>query len=465
VSGVAAVAYVTDGETTREALRLVGAQQKKNLAWSGFCQSIAEARGAIEGEENSNKVQVFGQASGASLTTGGCYRPVDLLGMAAGSGMPFAYDGQSHMVSDVLIGTEDAAYGHAAGLFDTLRTGVEVQGLRLVSFRIHATGPAGALAAVVEGSSTDETGLVRITNVVAYNHVEGAGASGDADYRIRGGEATGGLVGRASFARLRSCGAALYVEAEPEGDATAAAGGLAGSANGVHLVGCYAGGHTMDGQYLDQIGGTSAGRANVRTAAGAAGGLVGVLSSGVVESSYATTSAAGTTDVGGLVGTCAGEVRGGCYATGRVLGSASAACGAFVGRLDGGRILATRGENSYLDIVNNPTAAEEGMGAIGAPEDAAASAVLPADVASGDDSSPSAIERYRSFTSGQAFAIPADDMLKLAYLGRYPFRTVAELEPAAPTGADAEGFGGYLSDHYGDWPDIEYLVPNTPTNP
>ena len=66
------------------------------------------------------------------------------------------------------------------------------------------------------------------------------------------------------------------------------------------------------------------------------GTLVGLLSTGLIQSSYATTAASGATDTGGLVGTMAAGIIRSSYAAGTVSGDTDA--GGLVGLQNGGTI-------------------------------------------------------------------------------------------------------------------------------
>ena len=59
--------------------------------------------------------------------------------------------------------------------------------------------------------------------------------------------------------------------------------------------------------------------------------------------------------------------------------------------------------------------------------------------------------------AGASNAIPYDTSLKVAYLGKYPFKSVEEL--GAGTGV-LDPNEVKLEAHYGDWPDIELLAKN-----
>ncbi|WP_164821573.1 S-layer homology domain-containing protein [Paenibacillus koleovorans] len=94
----------------------------------------------------------------------------------------------------------------------------------------------------------------------------------------------------------------------------------------------------------NQVNGTierSSVTGTIRVAASSAGGLVGVLASGIIENSYAVVDVSGWTRIGGLVGTNAGTIRN-AYAAGWVNGNIE------IGGLVGYNVNATaRIESSY----------------------------------------------------------------------------------------------------------------------
>ncbi len=326
------------------------------------------------------------------------------------TGGALAYDGGSHMISNVKV----EVTGADAGLFGTLKSGSTVKDLRLSDFDISGSN-AGALA----GTAADGTS---VSNVLACVDFKPA-------VIISGTTSAGGLIGSASGCSVTNSGAAMTVSAGGSG----AAGGLIGTAADTSILRCMAGGQTTDGKY-------SATAFNV-DGGSSAGGLVGSITGGSVMSSYSTCSATGTT-VGGLLGTASGTTVNRCYATGLVSGTTA---GAFSGTA----IDAT--ECFYYEIINETkgtktvdgveitvfdylTAFPGGDNGVGK---------LDADVTA-----------YNAQFAGTTSALPYDVSLALYFAGKYPLKTVFELDGMSAAQTD------YVAVHHGDWPAPETLIIN-----
>lgn len=132
---------------------------------------------------------------------------------------------------------------------------------------------AGGLIGVSEGSSI----------TINDSYAEGGNLS------IAGQIDAGGLIGSASGSdpltfRISNSSATAYVQQSADSVSGSAyyAGGLIGSlswtGNAASITNTYAGGHTSEGNYLDTTDTSRAGRVNVYSANGTAGGLIGYQS-------------------------------------------------------------------------------------------------------------------------------------------------------------------------------------------
>ena len=253
------------------------AEQTIDLSWSAFATQISATDSAFK---SASEVQIYDAGGSSANSAAGSYMPVDLTD-------GYTFDGKAHRVVDVNIDTGTLN----GGLFGSV-SNATINDLELVNFSVNASEhDAGTLV----GSASNST----ITRVLAHNEVSSGDDSG---YTIHGGGNAGGLVGSMSAGSVSGCAAAVYV------DATNAAGGLVGSADGNAAISySYAGGHTTAGTYE---GGRYA--SNVRGST--AGGLVGSLT-GTATSCYSTCSVWGSA-VGALVGN--GGSYSGSYAVGSV---------------------------------------------------------------------------------------------------------------------------------------------------
>lgn len=433
------IAWGLANKTTTASNRLApeSAYQSVDLDWDTFApKAAASAKPAI----NAGEVKVYSMAAlpGGSVTTSnaGNFMPIT-------STDPVKYDGDGHRIRNVVV-TEST---RDAGLFSQLTAGSEVSDLELVNFQVSTSnGDAGALAGRVSGAT--------ITGVVVYNKLE---SGSDAAYEVRGSGAAGGLVGTlAGTSTLKECGTALYVRSTGT-DAGGLVGTIAASAT-ANITSCYAGGHTVNGDYLQVLTSEqtyapvttdgTAGRMNVR-AATAAGGLVGSIPSGVsasIQHSYATASAYGGT-AGGLVGSAQAGTIDNCYATGLVASSsANGAVGAFA--VLSSASSATITDSFYFKTINgdlppignNPTAS--GVTAFDTSHD---------DYRAMEATKPTVAVPYDKYdATNKAHGLPS----------KYPFKSALELD-LANDGRLGSGTGKTTPIHYGDWPQPETLFLNT----
>ena len=416
-------------------------EQTTDLSWSDFCQKTSNSVNGI--------YPMTGDPTGASK-----YMPVDWTGDARGA---LTYKGNNHKISDVDI----SASGNA-GLFGTANN-LTASDIVLTNFKVQTSANnAGALL----GSGT---GTTSITNTLAYNDV-----NADAAYEIAGASATGGLVGDIQGGSITQSAAALYVRSSG-----GPAGGLVGNVaaadpdNPVTISQSYSGGHTysdVDGKteygvylpstYSGADGETpAAGRINVYSANGVAGGLVGNATNLTTTNSYSTCSVKGGTNAGGFVGTATGASVTNCYSTGLsvvdsdeaddngvVKGDATRA-GSFAGSFGG-----TVTGSYYLDIINYNQKTKGNntkiMGVAGeTPSDP--------DGLSAIDKDAGTYSAFMSgYTAGDNTSRPYDSGLATVYGTKFPFKTIVTL--AGLTGTQPS----HLGIHYGDWPSPETLVVN-----
>lgn len=431
-------AWRVASKTTTASNRLApeSAYQSVDLDWQTFATKVGETLASV---------QVYSKTSVAG--NAGSFIPIDPID----STHPLLYDGDGHRIRNVHV-TETAS---DAGLFSQLTAGSEVSDLELVNFKVSTTnGDAGALAGRVTGAT--------ITGVVAYNKLE---SGSDAEYEVRGSGAVGGLVGTlAGTSTLKECGAALYVRST-----AAEAGGLVGTiaeSATANITSCYAGGHTVNGDYLQVKEGDAfvpvttdgaAGRMNVRAAA-AAGGLVGSIPAGASATikysystasaySYATASEEKNDPAGGLVGSARAGTITSCYATGLVASSsANDAVGAFA--VLSSESSATITDSFYFKTINGDLPPIAG--------NAAASGITAFDTSHDD---------YRAMEATKpTVAVPYDkyDATNKAHglPPKYPFKSALELNPDNADRLSSDT-GKTTPIHYGDWPQPETLFLNT----
>ena len=373
----------------------IKAIQRDNLTWSDFKTNTAG--------ENTQIHPLSGTAS-----TAGTYLP-------ASNNSLVGYDGGSLYIDGV-----KASIAGSAGLFGTL-SGCAISNLELRNFTVSSSmDAAGALVGTLNGASS-------VTNVIAKE-------TGGATSRITGVGA-GGLVGMlAGTSVVDASAASVYASASGVGGTLA--GGLVGmAANGTTIRNSYAGGHTKEGFYdPDNINVTATASFGNATAGGLVGATQGTTT---IENCYATTSVSSTNIAGGLVGTASGIVNN-CYATGLVRGTGGSV-GAFLG--SAGTVTSTN--NTYYSIVNPEVPAVGGGTEVG-------------NVTAFDADT----NAYKAYITGHASpaATPYDATLATRYNNVYPFKSVKELNPEAPTSTL-----NITSTHVGDWPAMDTFVVNVRT--
>lgn len=160
------------------------------------------------------------------------------------------------------------------GLFGEV-SDLTVQDLELRNFNISSSDDAGALVG--------KAAKVNVTNVIAYNcqpdpnnpnKTTTVGVS-DSGWTIKStGGNSGGLIGSMNSGTVNRCAASVYVNGD------AGAGGLIGSITSGTVTNSYSGGHTSEGQFTNIRDGKTAGRVNVISENGNAGGFAGISGGG-----------------------------------------------------------------------------------------------------------------------------------------------------------------------------------------
>lgn len=487
------------------------AYQASDLDWGRFKVAVA---GSAQQADN---VSIFEKKSSQTPKSS-----------AAGSFMPvnpeyeLDYDGKGFNIENIKVSiTAESGTAENAGLFGTLPADSKISNLNLVDFDISTTnGTAGALAGTAEGAEIDgviayntPAGMVQSASLANSAITNGINAAFDvintnkvtrdeeANHVISGSGATGGLVGEMKngssgtntvSGKIINSAASVYVASS--GDV---AGGLVGSATGGTIEKSYAGGHTIDGMYVQPVKDgsgnltgfetpeTGAGRWNVR-AGTAAGGLVGSSSGTEIKQCYSTASAKGAT-AGGLVGTSTTGKIDSCYATGLVSGSTANTQGAFVGTASGTSLEMKTEEgktvpsNYVYELVNNPDIAEIKANASSSSTSTAettstsstdeeTTVLIPA---IGNDSTSTSVsaldetlESYQSFVNGTGKAVPYDtgytvasaELSKGALPKVYTLKSIANLAGLSEEEANAAPW--FIRTHVGDWPTPETLVVN-----
>lgn len=181
--------------------------------------------------------------------------------------------------------------------------------------------------------------------------------AGGKNFVVSGFQNAGGFVGEIGNGEIKNSAASAYVKASGN---NANAGGFIGSSDSSVVVSdSYAGGHTKDGQYLDDE--TGEGRYNVQSS-GNAGGFAGATNNGTISDCYSTASVFGASDTGGFRGTGSGKITN-SYCTGLVKASGQIQAGAFVGNnweyytneeINGNRyITRINASQNLIDVGNN----------------------------------------------------------------------------------------------------------------
>ena len=377
------------------------ALQTDNLSWTDFTD-------AIGGES----VSIYKYNNETAAVTDSYY-PVNLE-------EALEYDGQNHSISDITVD-----YDGNAGLFAETASGSTIANLELIDFTVTGTANAGALAGVL--NNTD------VTNVLARNTT----GSTDADITAAADNA-GGLIGSMNGGSVQYSAAALTVS----GGSTA--GGLIGEISGTASVAdCYAGGHTDLGEYYthDEDGNRIEAIYNVTASSGTAGGLIGSAGDSTISDSYATTSVSGST-AGGLAGSASGSITN-SYCTGLVSGTED---NAFLG--SGSPSVS----GCYYDSAVNEVITTDSSGTV--------TAILYKEPGvSGVTAMDADAAAYNKFYTGEDRdpAVAYDTELVKVYNGEYNLQTVYGL--AGITTPDDSYF---VSTHYGDWPEPEAILINSP---
>ena len=393
-----------NGEEGKE-ITILSATQNASLSWPDFKSSVSSG--------SPDSVRVYA-ADGTAASPAGSFAPVTFDG-------ELDYDGDGNSVTGVTVKANADA-----GLFGSV-TGGEIKNLELVDFDISTTsGNAGALAGTVNGAM--------IKGVVARND----NISDDSALSVSGTGAVGGLIGDATGASVSVSAAAVYVSSS-----AGPAGGLVGSmTSSSYITNSYAGGHTVEGMYLDDTAAGVKGRVNV--VGTTAGGLVGSLTGSSVSYSYSTASAKGDS-AGGLIGGGSSVTVSGSYSTGKVSGNDdTSVVGAFLGSVSS---VTSSSGNKYFGIIN------EGVAPVG-------SGAYATGISELDDTLTTYNENVVTDTAAYAY----DPYLVFEFKGASDMAGIAELHGAAVNTDDWPEFfknsAGTESVHYGDWPSPETKIVN-----
>ncbi len=362
--------YSESGVTRPRTLKVRNAVQATDLNWTDFREKIVANYLRNTPYTSADQVAVYNVTN--TPTKAGCYMPVS-------PSYNLTYDGKDHSI---------------------------------INIQVDNSGPSG-----VFGTLSDST----IQNVAVHNTPDN-----DSGLLIKGTGDTGGLVGVMNGGTIDQCAAAVYVKSE-----TGAAGGLVGSAtSGVSITNSYSGGHTVNGQYLNELEVTTPGHLNVIGTT--AGGLIGDAGNAAITNCYSTCSVSGTT-AGGLVGTSSGTIQK-CYVTGLINGVGdNPTLGAFAGNWTGTKTAAD--ENYYFEGMNPPEEDEEnGLGPVNGNE------------ATGIQAFDKDIVTYQKVFQQTPLgsASPYDSFLRTNYGGKYPLNTISGLNTSLT--------GLIATTHYGDWP-------------
>ena len=432
------------------ALQVAAAVQTTDLDWDAFRTAIAADSDSTYEKE---RVRVYRTGQPGEGTEPGCYLP-------ASPSYALSYDGRGHTIANV-----KTDHSGDAGLFGALPAGSSVTDLLLTGFDIRSQGgSAGCLAGSMTGTD--------VTNVLTHGK--------EASVRVTAGTGSaGGLTGSMTGGSVTACGAAVYVKSG-SGDA----GGLVGTAQtgsdgNPQIRGSYAAGHTEEGTGLYR---TDAAEADVVSAGGAAGGLIGSAGNARIQSSYSTCSVFGAAAAGGFAGQASGNLSD-CYAAGLVNGRKNrdtgyggsgdggsgssggtgssggagstgspevlvyvdTASGSFAGRFSG-----TASGCSYLECIND-IVNDQGIFYLSAAGGrASADGISPFD---------RDLETFRTFTGEERESAGAYDNLLIRYYdGKYSFRTVTQLDETLDPQRQY-----FVDTHYGDWPAPEILFENVPS--
>ncbi|MBR2677673.1 MAG: prepilin-type N-terminal cleavage/methylation domain-containing protein [Solobacterium sp.] len=252
------------------------AEQVADLDWSEFLEETNKSVYANNSDfgDNSN----FGDNN---------YYPINLS-------TAFMYEGNDRIINGITITIntiplENPEKTIPFGLFGTNTNKLEVQHLELRNFVIKS-GAGTGLATTISSESAGAligkaSGEIKVEGVVAYNTLKNE--TGKDNATEIAGTVAGGLIGTMSSGEVKNCAAAVYV------NGSNVAGGLIGEMNGGSVTTSYAGGHTINGEFV-KFKENEQGRSNVYSKNGSAGGLVGTTySSSSITNCYSTCSVQG----------------------------------------------------------------------------------------------------------------------------------------------------------------------------
>ncbi len=444
-----------DENDTDNDIVIGSAIQTADLSWSGFLTVVGTTSSVTYSNDTASATRsTTSSYNPVNATTAGCYKPVIL-------NESFNYDGDMHSVTGIKVReTKSDTVSGNAGMFSST-VGGEVRNLDLIDFDIQSVGSsAGALVGSLSGT--------KVQNVVVRNTDNSDTSLAKKISNGTGAGTSGGLIGTMSGGSLYYCAAAVTVG----GSSTTTAGGLVGAASGSTAVtGCYSGGHTKNGSYLEWIY-TDGDKTKAKVTnhdydviGTTAGGLIGSAGNTTMASSYSTCSVSGTT-AGGLAGSASGSISK-SYATGLIDEKTGTGNKRYAFVADGSPSFADNSNNYYLNIINEVTDEDE-------------TSIQYLDPVSGGDVNYK-IEPFDETAKSYEDFIPDSDKWKDAVLydkkidnnnpgletyygGEYNLKAIPQL-----VGSDAPTTNTpytawtqlYVNAHYGDWPAPEVFIVNS----
>ena len=382
-------------------IAIVNGVQTTDLDWEDYVEGITESR--------TGTVSIFKYTDSASATgSNGYYLPINMNYETVDT---VYYNGINHYILNVPIKGNDNS-----GIFGEIKKG-DVQNLAIVDCKNESnTGNVGIFAGKLDNSSIKNICVFHTKDYEELLSVQGVTA--------------GGLVGLATDSNIELSCASVYVKGTT-------VGGFIGQADDSEIKDCYSGGHTKDGQYVDNTTITSD-HVNI-IGEGTSGGFIGVSDGSTIENSYTTCSVSGGT-AGGFVGNGAGTITN-CYCTGLVLGTTK---GAFAGELT-----ATTDDCNYFELACEEPIKNAGNVVTDFNYLKAVSSLEDGEEYEGISKIDDTEDTYDTFMGAKTTwtkADPYDDFLLDLFEGNYNYKSIGELDSSAEITDDL-----FVSVHYGDW--------------
>ncbi len=208
-----------------------------------------------------------------------------------------SYTGNRFRIENIYIGPENGT-DTLVGLFDEVSGTTKLEGIRMHNASVKADNATvtavGGLVGKMSGGTVTDCGIY--VDRDKYIYKPGEPADTDLSVKNNAGNPVGGLIGQITGGTVENSFAAVKLYSGSNGTC----GGFVGEMTGGTVTNCYAGGHTVNGKYVDISDGynVSAGTG------GTAGGFVGEYAGGTFGGiCYSTCSADGVS-----VGQFAGKV-------------------------------------------------------------------------------------------------------------------------------------------------------------